>query len=92
MNIFQWTKGVFRFGRKKNDPPILALKDPVTAAQTLQERYGEDFTTFLYRRDLYDVLNREALPLLQPTLPWHVIAPNRDLSPWSASNTILIVR
>jgi hypothetical protein len=67
MNIFQWTKGVFRFGPKKSDPPIWALKDPETEAQTLKERYGEDFTAFLYRRDLYDVLNREALPLLQPT-------------------------
>jgi hypothetical protein len=34
-------------------------------AQTLKERYGEDFAAFLYRRDLYEVLNREALPLLR---------------------------
>jgi hypothetical protein len=67
MNLFQWTKPVFRFGPKKNETPIWAVRDPVTEVQTLKERYGEDFTAFLYRRDLYDVLNREALPLLQPT-------------------------
>jgi|GEM_PF-4331461 len=64
MNLFQWTKGVFRFGKKKFDPSVW-VTDPAKEAQTLKDRYGEDFAAFLYRRDLYEVLNREALPLLR---------------------------
>jgi hypothetical protein len=65
MNLFQWTKGVFGFGKKKFDPSVW-VTDPAKEAQTLKDRYGGDFAAFFYRRDLYDVLNRAALPILQP--------------------------
>lgn len=41
-------------------------RDAAGQAETLKDRYGEDFIAFLYRRDLYEVLNRETLALLQP--------------------------
>jgi len=66
MDLFHWTKTILRIGPKKADSPIWELKDPVLEAQSLQERYGEDFTVFLYRQDLYELINQEVLPFLQP--------------------------
>ena len=66
MNLFQWKKIVFRLRPKKTDPPIWESKDPITEAQVLKDRFGGDFTALLYRRDLYELINQEVLPLLQP--------------------------
>lgn len=66
MNLLQWTKRVFRSRVKKTDLPIWELKDPITEARILKDRFGDDFTAFIYRHDLNELINRGVLPLLQP--------------------------